>query len=187
VSALRVQAVAGEISAHLFENSSVGLTRNLFWSVTLDCKPVLWGEEEWECSFSTEWLTWPVRDWRHLHGQCISSAKNPELVESSFYLAQHHPLKLASLSLSRIDGTPRFNVAVDAMLDLEGFDELDGEDVPIVLRCEAEFTGLVVVPDNLEPAPKTSQEASAVLERFIDLGCFSAPHWDDFRFVFAPR
>jgi hypothetical protein len=45
----------------------------------------------------------------------------PELVESSFYLAEHYPMNLRSLELQRIPDEARFKVDLSASFALEGF------------------------------------------------------------------
>jgi hypothetical protein len=47
----------GEIDCHVFENERTGLVRNLFWSITIGFQPLRYGEDEFECSMTCEWIT----------------------------------------------------------------------------------------------------------------------------------
>ena len=164
----------------------MGVARGLYWSLTLPCASVEWEGEEWETSLACEWLRWPVRNWTQLNGASLVSAVHPEEAECSFYFAEHHPVKLEALSIVRVQGTLRFQVQARGSLDLNGHGHLDGREIQFSLEGEAEFEGLIVVPDNLFPKPINPLEASAALSPFIDLDNFEPPEWDRFRYVLAP-
>lgn len=177
----------GTLHAHLFENTARGIARGLFWMVTLPCAPVIVDREEWEASLSCEWLRWPVRDWTGLDGMSLDVALDAETVECAVYLGEHHEARLASLTLTRVSGTPRFRVRAVGTVDLEGFDEIGGPALPFSIDAEVDVGGLNVVPENLFPKPATPAEAAAVLAPFISLDHLGPPEWDRFRYVFAPE
>ena len=176
----------GEIYGHVFENYSGGIARQLFWSVTLKCAPVRWEEENWHCSFTTEWLVLPIARWSDLHGKSLIHVQNPKSVEASLYLVKHHPAKLKALSFAHVTGTHLFSVNIEAEVDIEGFGDLDGVGLPLELQGEAEFEGLVILPSNLDPKPDTPLKASEALKRFISLSELGEPEWQGFRYVFPP-
>ena len=182
---LRTQEV-GSIYGHVFENHIMGIARQLFWSVTLNCDPVRWNNEDWNCSFTTEWFVLPVAHWSDLDGITLSDVRNGQSIESSLYLGDHHPATLDAISLTRITGTRRFLVNIEAKVDIGGFDDLGGVGIPISLHGEAVFTGLVVVPENLHPKPDTPQKAVEALSAFISLSELREPEWQEFRYVFQP-
>jgi hypothetical protein len=177
----------GALSAHLFENPSAGVRRGLFWSVTLPCLPVRWDEEDWDCSLTCDWLQWPVRNWIELDGASLATALEASNAECSVYLAEHHPVKLTSLTIRRIEDTHCFVVTVQGTLDVEGFDELDGESIPVNLESEVDFEYVTVVPANLTPKPANAIEALVALEPFIDTAEFQPPEWERFRYVLRLR
>jgi hypothetical protein len=177
---------SGSISAHVFENSSVGVQRGLFWSVTLPCSPVVWEGDECETSLACEWLRWPIRNWVCLDGATLESAVAPREVECSFYLSEHHPVAVSSLKLMRIQGTARFHVAIAGVLDLEGYGDLDAKEYELAVQGEATLDNLIVVPGNLFPKPDDPIAARNALGEFIDLSNLTTPEWDRFRYVFAP-
>jgi hypothetical protein len=176
----------GSISAHVFENSSVGVKRGLFWSVTLPCSPVLWEGDECETSLSCEWLRWPIRNWCSLDGATLESTVVPREAECSFYLSEHHPVAVSSLKLTRIQGTVRFHVAIAGVLDLEGYGDLDAKGYELAVQGEATLENLVVVPGNLFPKPSDPVAARNALGEFIDVSNLTTPEWDRFRYVFSP-
>lgn len=176
----------GEICAHLFENVEAGIERDIYWSITCPCAPIQYGGEEWPTSITCEWLTWPSSAWTGLNGASHESVKRADLVECSFYLCEHHPVALHALTLRAIPATDRFVVYVRGEVNIEGFDELDGT-YPFAAEYEVGFQGLVVVPDNLNPKPRSAQEAAATLAPFIMLADFQEPAWVRFRYVFPLR
>jgi len=85
----KLKANGGEIYAHIFENSMVGLQRNLFWTITLEFEPINYEDEDWECSMTCEWVPWRIRDWRDLHNLELKVGPDDRLIESSFYMVEH--------------------------------------------------------------------------------------------------
>jgi hypothetical protein len=47
----------GDIYCHVFENKHTGLARNLFWSITITFEPIQYGDNEFQCSMTCEWIT----------------------------------------------------------------------------------------------------------------------------------
>ena len=176
----------GSISAHVFENGSVGIQRGLFWSVTLPCSPVAWEGDECQTSLSCEWLRWPIRNWAGLDGATLESTLAPREAECSFYFSEHHPVAVSSLKLSRIPRTTRFHVAIAGVLDLEGYGDLDIKGYELAVQGAATLENLIVVPGNLVPKPSDPTAARNVLREFIEVSNLAAPEWDRFRYVFAP-
>jgi hypothetical protein len=116
----------------------------------------------------------------------LNHVRGAESIESSLYLAEHHPARIETLSVTRVTGTRRFLVNVEAKVDIDGLGDLDGVGVPVSLQGEAEFTGFVIVPENLEPKPDTPQKAREALKAFISLNELSEPRWQKFRYLFQP-
>lgn len=176
----------GTIYGHVFENKSVGLDRQLYWCISLDCDPIRLGDTDVDCSFSTEWIILPVQSWNDLNGVDLTKVRNPELVEASLYLGEHVAVTLILLKLDRIANTPRFRVHLEASVDIDGFGVLDVRNIHFSLNGEADFEGIVIVPDNLRPRPNTPVKATAVVSAFISLRELGKPEWQRFRFLFPP-
>lgn len=176
----------GTLYAHLCENAGAGLPRDIYWSVYCPCAPIEIEGEEWETSLACEWLTWSVNDWKRLNVETLASVKRPELIETSYYLAAHHPVVLKELIVRVISGTTRFLVHISGEAQITGFDELDGLH-GFAVDFEVEFTGLVIVPENLYPKPCSGEKAATALASFIQLADYDEPQWDRFRYVFMPR
>src|SRR6266478_5239232 len=97
-----LRPAGGELYAHVFENPSVGVSRNLFWNLRVEFAPVELDGEERDCSLACEWLVWPIRRWTDLSGLGIADVLHPEQVETSFYLAEHSPARLHELRVTRV-------------------------------------------------------------------------------------
>lgn len=173
----------GELDAHLFENASIGLARGLFWNISLPCAPVPWEGEEWQCSVLCEWLQWPIGDWTSLDGATLRTSSDPTSVECSVYFTAHHPVRLESLSLRRVAHTARFKIELSGSFDLQGYGELDARNIPLVLRGEVDFYGVVVVPGSLFPKPADPTDVIRFVEPFLSLYNLGKPEWDRFRYV----
>jgi hypothetical protein len=186
LAAHAVVATGGELHAHVFESRGQGLERNVFWSVQIECAAIAVGDEQWPCAVSCDWLTWSLHDWEQLDGATLATVTAPEMVECSFYLGDHHTVRLHALQMARIGGTSRFRVALSGDFDLRGFEALDGTRIPLAVQADVEFTGVIVLPDSLSPKPSTPELATAVVGDFLATLNLGSPEWDRFRFVLAP-
>lgn len=173
----------GEFYGHLFENASSGIPRSVFWNLSLPCVPILWEHEEWECQVLCEWLSWPVRDWKDLDGATLNTSSGPTAVECSVYFIEHHPVRLDSLSVRRVPDMARFEIELSGSFDLQGYGELDAQNIPLALRGEVDFDGLVVVPGNLFPKPASPADVVKLVEPYFTTSNLSDPDWDRFRYV----
>lgn len=177
------QGRRGELYGHLFENPSTGVPRSLFWNLSLPCSPITWEEEEWECAIQCEWLQWRVRNWTGLDGATLRTSSDPASVECSVYFSTHHPARLDSLSLKRVAHSARFEVALSGAFDLLGYGELDAQDIPLTLRGEVDFGGIIVVPDNFFPKPSDAADVNRLVEPFLSLSNLAEPERDGFRYL----
>jgi hypothetical protein len=176
----------GEIYCHLFENPHTGLARNLFWSITIDFAPLRYGEEEFECSMTCEWIAWSVRSWRDLDDRRLDVAYGEEGIESSFYMTAHDIANRTSLSLCHRGGD-RFRVSMRMEVDFHGYYGGDA-DPAMLIYAEADlpFTGLIVVPENLFPKPLSSEQVKGIASQFVELADFSEPQRRDRDFLLRP-
>ena len=173
----------GDLQGYLFENESTGIPRSLFWNLSLPCASVSWEGEDWECAVLCEWLQWPVRDWEGLDGATLNSSTEPSSVECSVYFTAHHPVRIDSLSVRRVPHATRFEIELSGSFDLKGYGELDAQNIPLVLRGEVDFEGVVVVPDNLLPKPESPSDVVRMVEPFLATDNLGEPEWDRFRYV----
>lgn len=173
----------GELYGHVFENTSSGIPRSVFWNLLLPCTPISWEGEDWECSVSCEWLQWPLRDWTSLDGATLHSSSAPESIECSIYFAAHHRVRLGSLAIKRVVQSTRFEVALSGTFDLQGYGELDAQNIPLTLRGEVDFDGVIVVPDNFFPKPSEKSDVIRLVEPLLSLSNLTDPEWDRFRYV----
>ncbi len=185
LSISRAQDRRGELFGHIFQNVSAGVPRGLCWNFSLPCAPISWERGEWECSVLCEWLQWPVRDWTSLDGATLQTSSNPALVECSMYFTEHHPVRLESLSIKRIARSARFQIALSGVFDLQGYGELDARNIPLAMRGEVDFGGVIVVPGNLNPEPANPADVIRLVEPFLTLSNLSEPAWDNFRFTMS--
>jgi hypothetical protein len=163
---------SASLFGHVFENSRTGLARGLFWNLSIACQPIRHGTEDMHCEISCDWLTWPMRRWPSLDGQSLDTTNDNAKIEASVYLMDHFRLRVRSLLIHRIPATARFIVDIDGEFDLNGWGDLDGKNIAIGARCEAEFKGLVALGANFEPPITGAAALNLATAPFIDLADF---------------
>ena len=109
----------------------------------------------------------------------------PDIVEASFYIAEHHLGKATSLSLHRRTGA-LFDVTASLTVDLVLPNGTVLPDAEIQAAATVTFNGIYVLPDNLFPKPNTPELAKAALAPFILPSDFAEPRWERFKYVFEP-
>jgi hypothetical protein len=179
-------STGGEIYCHIFENSSVGVARDIFWSVAIDFAPICVDGRECFCALGCDWLRWPIRTWLELDGCRVEFRHGERDFESSFYLYAHHPADWTRITLTRKDAN-RFLALVEMELQIiqdVGF-ELER---PFIIRTTATipFTGLVIRPENLRLSSPSADELRHVASTFVDLTSFGPPVADGKYFRFLP-
>lgn len=182
-----LQAVDGEIYAHVFENRTTGVPLGLYWNLYVECGDIEVEGEAWQCGVSCDWLQWSVSNWHELDGLTLGIGGAGIDPQCSFYLAQHHPAKVGSLRISRAANENKFGVDIRGHFDLKGFGSLDGENLAFAVRGLVDFTGIVVVPDNIFPKPESPIDAENLVSKFIGTQHLAAPEWDRFRYVLRPE
>ena len=175
-----IEGLEGRIHAHVFGG-------HLNWSVYIACTPVHLDDQSWETSIACEWMNWPIRRWEDLASMSLTTASNRDEVEASFYLGSHRSLDVSELTLERVDGAFRFKANLLGKVDLQGFGELDGTELPLDVSAEAQFDGIVVVPDNLPTKPNSVEEVRSVVAPLFDLRSLSDPEFEEFRYVLPPK
>ena len=182
----KLKATGGEIYAHIFENSLVGLPRNLFWSITLEFEPIRYEREDWECSMTCEWIPWRIRDWRGLHNLELKVEPDDQLIESSFYLVEHDRGKETDLLVERHEGN-LFKVRMSMIVDFTGFTGKDkNPEMFVTGETTVPFKGVFVTPENLFPKPMTVAEVKDIAKDYIELSAYQEPYKEKHRFILEP-
>jgi hypothetical protein len=179
------------IYAYVAENPVDGVKRGLFWSlyVTLprcdDTEPD--GDEESDSfrSFIIDGLAFPLRRWQELYGLSLANAVHLQLIQCSAYRdGEHHDAVLEKLQFLPRQDTDGFTASISMRVPpIRG---LTMSEAHISITTELRFDGIFIVPANLNPAPCTPQEVSAMVAAFADLDGYEAPVWDRFRYVMRP-
>lgn len=179
-------AKGGEIYCHVFENPRTGLARDVFWSITVEFQPIRYGDEEWDCSMTCEWIRWPIRSWRELDGRHLDVDYGQDGVEASLYLAEHHTGSHTQLAIHHRKGN-LFRVEMAMVVDFGGVlgDDQDPA-LPVQGVADVPFTGLLVVPKNLVPTPQNEEEIQQVVQGFVNLAEFGPPEPQGHGFVLRP-
>ena len=176
---------SGTIYAHVFENLSAGIPRNLFWNLGIDLG--LSSEEVADQiqSISCSWMTLAPRRWRDLDGLSLSDCLQPSIIECTFYRdSEHHWADLDAFSLRCTKEVGHLDMVLSLHTPSVTVDNESA--IRMNVECEAIFDGIIVVPGNLKPSPTTPEEAIKVASEFADIGAFQEPIWDRFRYIFRP-
>ena len=182
----QLKAQGGEIYCHIFENQLTGVVRDVYWSVTVDFAPLVYGEEKFRCNAMVEWLQIPNRDYRTLCQYKIALPDRSR-AEASFYMTEHDDASSTSMMLHYL-GDDRFQVDLEMSVDFHGYLGDDANPaLPIAASTELKYVGLVVVPDNLEPKPENKKALVALASQFVDLAGYDPPSKQGFRYLFRPQ
>ena len=182
-----LHAAGGEVYAHLFENVSAGIPRRLYWAVSVRFEPVQFAGAERTCSMACEWIPWDIRDWRQLDGKHLHVAYGDDGVESSFYVGEHHPGEHVRLWLARRAGF-EFALRMEMTVCFEGCLGKDRDaTLPVSAETTVPFTGVIVVPESLEPRPSGAEEIAGVCAPFVDLRCYHEPELREHAYVLKPK
>lgn len=73
------QAKSGYIQGYIFENNSIGLKGQLFFSILFDFFSIEYDDETWPCSFCMEWIPFKGRSWREIENLDF---QNKEILEN---------------------------------------------------------------------------------------------------------
>ncbi|WP_309084789.1 hypothetical protein [Chelativorans sp.] len=107
-----------------------------------------------------------------------------DLVEASVFLFdEHHRVSLHGLQL-RAAGANKFSAAIAGAADIDG--ESEPLSLDFSLTSALEFTGLVVVPDNLEPKPETPEQVRQAVSAFMSVDDLRRPSFDKWRYLLEP-
>jgi len=183
----KLTASGGEIYCHLFENPQAGVPRNAYWSIRIDFHPIHYEGQDWRCSMTCEWLTWPLRDWRELSGRSLNLNYGDRGSEASFYMCEHDLGKSTRLNIGPRAGSS-FDVAMEMVVDFAGYTGTD-ENPAMVVRGRATvpyYTGVIVVPDNLSSRPNTPTEVSSAVAAYLDTMLLKAPERRSHAFWMEP-
>lgn len=178
--------VGGELYSHIYENRTTGLSRDHFWSLTIDFAPIEYEGELLQCSASVEWLRFPVRDWRQLGSTDLVEVLQSDLVESSFYVGRHDWATTKHFSLLYRSGNV-FDAKLQLVVDFQGFTGDDDDPaMEVNAHAKVKYSGLVIVKDNLSPKPNSPQLAMEMAKSFVDLESYQPPVDEDSRYIFIP-
>ncbi len=187
LSGNRIKSSSGKLYGHLFENERTGFPLGLYWNIFIQCEEIEDGDDSLPSAVLCDWLTWPISKWQELDGMCLSESLCPAKVESSFYLYEHHPLRLDRLDMSRIGFSSDFRTRICGEFSLRGMGGLDGDNIILDVECDIMFSGVYVVPSNFPSMDKSASGVRSSLSQFLDLDGLLPPRWDKFRYVFQPQ
>ena len=176
----------GEIYCHIFENQHTGVARDAYWSITVDFAPIVYGKDKFRCNAMVEWLQFTKRDFRELAEYRIVLPDGSQ-AEASFYINEHDNASSTSLTLNYL-GDDRFHVDLEMIVDFHGYAGGDANPaLRVVASTELQYTGLIVVPGNLDPKPEDEAGVIAAASQFVELASYDPPLKQGFRYLFRPQ
>ena len=182
----QLRPVGGEIYCHIFENHLTGVSRDAYWSVRVDFAPLVYGGGSFRCNAMVEWLQLGDGDYRNVVKHKIN-LPDASHAESSFYVTEHDNAKSTSMLLSYVDND-RFRVELEMIVDFHGYLGGDANSaMRVAASTELQFTGLIVVPGNLDPKPADEPAVISVASEFLELSGYDPPLKQGFRYLFRPK
>lgn len=175
----------GSFYAHLFENPSMGVERDLYWCFTLDFEPVHYLNEDWDISAAVEWIRFG-KSQSPLDNIVELSARAQPDAEASFYLAEHWPSDDWQLRIEPTTGNKLWNAEFGFIIDFAGLDDDPVPNLNVAGSAAIGFAGFIVVPENLFPKPGTAEEAASLLAQYVELDNSYQCIDETWRYLFSP-
>lgn len=178
--------IGGHFFTHLFENAYTNVKRDLYWCISVEFDGIDYLGESWSIAAGIEWLRF---DKNHLplNKNIVASADSQPMSEASFYLTEHWPAIDWKFSLRPSVEENKWNLEFDLLIDFEGLDNDPVPDLRIKGTTFIDFNGIIVIPDNLDPKPKSEQEASAMVAQYMDFTRDYSCRNEQWRYVFNQK
>ncbi|WP_125469941.1 hypothetical protein [Caulobacter vibrioides] len=180
-----LKALRGEIYGYIHENASAGMARGLYWNIFVELAPLKFDGEVWDCAILADWLSLTIQNVHELDGVTWDSVREKELVEGSFYLAEHHPARVDELTICRASEPSALTVSLRG--EFEFCWNLKSQNVPFDIQCPLELRGILVTPEGLDPKPLGSDDVRATVSQFISTIGLDAPIQNGSQYVMAPE
>lgn len=183
----------GTVYANLFANKTVGLKRNLFWSICIDFSPFEFGGAEEKPNFMAEWLTYPDPEQLFEKGGVWNNSTADDGEASCYFQSIHMEALKWQISLRPIQGQKAW--AVDYEFTLESSlmslgEEYDLEDLDEAIQFDfrgsttLRFDKFHVSKDCIEPRLNTIKSANDLLRKHIAIKEDLVGTDADFQFLF---
>lgn len=184
---INLSSNGGELYCHVFENEYTGLSRGLFWCVSLNVTPPVGSSADYSSALTCEWLRWPAKRWQDLNGCTARFGMDDAEKEASMYWFTHHPAKQAFVSLTYQSG----NTFLSSMqLDVQYADSelarLAGSSV-VEAKGLVSFTGLIIVPGNLGISPSDTESIDRAASDFVDLSAYKEKEICESGYCYKPK
>lgn len=162
-----VDESASGLSAHIFENPTVGVRRSLFWWVEVQARPAMHEGRSVSPRVEFEWFRFPVKDWRDLAGQEYDSSPDDDTGPGVLLVDEHEPVEDHGLRIGCRTGTA-FQVGWELIVySREWYSQGDGSNILVRVRSKLPFRGLFI--DVCKPSKTGLVQAEKVAARFIDV------------------
>ncbi|MGI9387911.1 MAG: hypothetical protein ACR2OX_10820 [Methyloligellaceae bacterium] len=167
----------------MFENPLTDVERNLYWCIAIDFNAIAYLGERWDISAGIEWLRFD-KSCTPLSNSVEASIACQPNAEASFNLAEHWPSDDWRICMRPVAEDQKWILEFDLLIDFAGLDDDPVPDLQIRGSTSIDFEGIVVIPDNLDPKPKSEQEAAALVAQYIKLDERYSCKDEGWRFVF---
>jgi hypothetical protein len=122
VTSIVLQPGAATLSAHVFENPSIGLPLTLFYRIAIPLEPFTWDGEEHRTTIALDFISFPVASWRDLPGREFTFPVNPTdgYIDGSVYLGQvHNPADTTRIQFSPFSANGMLQATFEMRFDFE--------------------------------------------------------------------
>jgi len=157
----------GTLSAHLFENPTVGVSRNLYWSVHFDFASFQYDGEDEEPNCMVDWLIFPQPERALRQSITASNTLSPMGEASCYFQSTHLQANLWELSLRRSETVESWVLEYDLTVDFWTIDEDGPTELQLKGVTDLEFGGFDIVKDNFKPKILAQKDAFDLLSQHI--------------------
>jgi len=160
------------LSAQLFENLRIGVSRDLYWSVEFSFEPFEVDGEEQTPNCLVDWVRIRDPEIALQQGLVLSRGQNPEVEVSSYLEATHVCATDWEVSLRPSSDESTWALDYRLVLDPVMLRMLSFDALTLSGNTSLSMGPLVIVKENLSPKVITEDEARHAMEPFFDVSAF---------------
>jgi hypothetical protein len=169
-----LEPTGGILYSWIFQNKTVKLPRNHFWSFTIDFKRMKYEGMDVGPCMTIDWITLPIRRWQDLVGLNLKGRYGDRGIESTFYVWEHDYGEQFSLEVLKRRGRS-FLVRMEMEVDFHGYAGTDrNRRLPVRAQTWLKYNGLTV-PDVLDRLRPTMKQARLIAGQFMDMTVYGVP------------
>ncbi|MEP1587255.1 MAG: hypothetical protein ABJR46_06340 [Tateyamaria sp.] len=178
--------LGGELSAHLFENHSTGLSRDLYWGIDFDFQPFKISGRQEHPNCLVDWLKIPDAQAALKNPLFLSDTAQPHAEATCYIETQHNTAVNWEFNLTPSAEADTWDLDYALTIVGDGLEFTAAGPLELFGKTSLKFSSLIIVKENLVPKITTIEQARQAIAPFFEtteLDCRD----EDWRYTFPRR